>query len=64
MVELKIRSSQPVAVQLKQLNDIIKTAAKTSFGDRDFGGFGFGLGVQRVDQKAAAKTNSDRLKIC
>ena len=32
MVELKIRSSQPVAVQLKQLNDIIKTAAKTSFG--------------------------------
>jgi hypothetical protein len=32
MVELKIRSSQPVSVQLKQLNDIVKTAAKTAFG--------------------------------
>ncbi len=32
MVELNIRSSQPASVQLKQLNDIIKTAAKTSFG--------------------------------
>ena len=32
MVELTIRSSQPVSVQLKQLNDIVKTAAKTAFG--------------------------------
>ena len=32
MVELKMKSANPVASQLKQLNEIVKTGAKTSFG--------------------------------
>ncbi|PCJ81720.1 MAG: hypothetical protein COA49_04210 [Bacteroidetes bacterium] len=32
MVELKMKSANPVAAQLKQLNEIVKTAAKTAFG--------------------------------
>ena len=32
MVELRMRTSQPGVAQIKQLNEILKSAEKTSFG--------------------------------
>ena len=32
MVELRMRSAQPGVAQLKQLNEILKSAEKTAFG--------------------------------
>ena len=58
MVELRTKSAQPANAQLKQLNEIVKTAEKTLFG-KDHG-LRDGMSIEEVAKKRETSVGEGR----